>query len=195
MKRLIIIGAFALGCTPSVISTTSSTIVPNTHFAKIEIPTSNTNSDKRLKIKRVEPISISEKNFKCLAKNIYYEAGVEDWHGKIAVAQVTLQRRNLGKWGKTMCDVVYAKHQFSWTLDKKKAHVIPNGPLWEASKKAARDFLNGYRIRGLIADHYHTDYIKKPKWAKKMKKQTKIGRHIFYTAYDHSRRTDAMNAK
>jgi hypothetical protein len=39
MKQLIIIGAFALGCTPSDISTTASTIVPNTHFAKIEIPT------------------------------------------------------------------------------------------------------------------------------------------------------------
>ena len=182
MKQLIIIGAFALGCIPNIISTTSSTITPNTHFAKIEGSTPNIHSDKKLKVKQVNPISITEKNFKCLAKNIYYEAGAEDWHGKIAVAQVTLQRRNLGKWGKTMCDVVYAKSQFSWTLDKKKAHVIPSGPLWEASKKAARDFLNGYRIKGLAADHYHADYIKKPKWAKTMKGEMKIGRHIFYTA-------------
>ena len=183
MKQLIIIGAFALGCTPSTISTTSAALVPNVHFAKIEnIPIDN-QSVERLNVKQVDPISITDKNFKCLAKNIYYEAGVEDWHGKIAVAQVTFQRRNLGKWGKTICDVVYAKNQFSWTLDKKKAHVIPSGPLWEASEKAARDFLAGYRIKDLAADHYHGDYIKEPKWAKKMKKQTKIGRHIFYAAY------------
>ena len=182
MKQLIIIGAFALGCTPSTISTTSATLVPNVHFAKIEnIP--DHQSVERLKVKQVDPISITDKNFKCLAKNIYYEAGAEDWHGKIAVAQVTFHRRNLGKWGKTMCDVVYAKNQFSWTLDKKKAHAIPSGPLWEASKKAAEDFLAGYRIKDLMADHYHGDYIKEPKWAKKMKKQTKIGRHIFYAAY------------
>ena len=183
MKQLIIIGAFALGGTPSIISTTSAALVPNVHFAKIQNESINHQSVERLKVKQVDPISITDKNFKCLAKNIYYEAGVEDWHGKIAVAQVTLQRKNLGKWGKTMCDVVYAKGQFSWTLDKKKAHVIPNGPLWEASEKAARDFLAGYRIKDLAADHYHGDYIKEPKWAKKMKKQTKIGRHIFYAAY------------
>lgn len=183
MKQLIIIGAFALGCTPSTISTTSATLVPNVHFAKIENIPIDHQSVERLNVKQVDPISITDKNFKCLAKNIYYEAGAEDWHGKIAVAQVTLQRRNLGKWGKTICDVVYAKNQFSWTLDKKKAHVIPDGPLWEASEKAARDFLAGYRIKDLAADHYHGDYIKKPKWAKKMKKQTKIGRHIFYAAY------------
>ena len=183
MKQLIIIGAFALGCTPSTISTTSATLVPNVHFAKIENIPIDHQSVERLNVKQVDPISITDKNFKCLAKNIYYEAGVEDWHGKIAVAQVTLQRRNLGKWGKTICDVVYTKNQFSWTLDKKKAHVIPSGPLWEASEKAARDFLAGYRIKDLAADHYHADYIKEPKWAKKMKKQTKIGRHIFYAAY------------
>jgi len=183
MKQLIIIGAFALGCTPSIISTASATIIPNVHFAKIQNESIDHQDVERHNVKQVDPISITDKNFKCLAKNIYYEAGVEDWHGKIAVAQVTLQRRNLGKWGKTICDVVYAKNQFSWTLDKKKAHVIPDGPLWEASEKAARDFLAGYRIKDLAADHYHTDYIKKPKWAKKMKKQTKIGRHIFYAAY------------
>ena len=183
MKQLIIIGAFALGCTPSTISTTSATLVPNVHFAKIQNESIDHQDVERPNVKQVDPISITDKNFKCLAKNIYYEAGVEDWHGKIAVAQVTLQRRNRGKWGKTICDVVYAKNQFSWTLDRKKAYVIPNGPLWEASEKAARDFLNGYRIKDLVADHYHTDYIKKPKWTKKMKKQTKIGRHIFYAAY------------
>ena len=182
MKRFIIIGAFALGCTPSTISTTSATLVPNVHFAKIENKSINHQNIEILEVKQVGPISITDKNFKCLAKNIYYEAGVEDWHGKIAVAQVTFHRRNLGKWGKTMCDVVYAKNQFSWTLDKKKARVIPSGPLWEASKKAARDFLAGYRIKDLAADHYHGDYIKKPKWTKTMKREIKIGRHIFYTA-------------
>lgn len=133
-----------------------------------------------LKVKKVEPIKISDKNFHCLAKNIYYEAGVENWEGKIAVAQVTYTRRQLGRWGTSMCDVIYAKSQFSWTKDKKKAWVTPSGDLWEASKQAAQDFIDGYRLKGLDADHYHADYIRTPDWARRMQRKAKIGRHIFY---------------
>jgi|GEM_PF-537489 len=177
MKLTILIGILALGSTPSTI--TEQKITPNVHYDKIAQHSLN-----NIKTETVRPLNITEKNFKCLAKNIYYEAGVENWHGKIAVAQVTLHRKLLGKWGKSMCDVVYAKNQFSWTLDKTKANTVPKGPLWEASKKAARDFVEGIRLREFFADHYHGDYITKPKWAKSMERHTKIGKHIFYVAYN-----------
>ena len=45
----------------------------------------------------------------CLAKNIYYEAGLETREGMIAVAQVTLNRTEDEKFPKTVCEVVNQK--------------------------------------------------------------------------------------
>lgn len=123
--------------------------------------------------------NISKKEFNCLVKNIYYEAGIEDYNGKIAVAQVTMNRLQSKKYGNSICSVVYAKHQFSWTLNKNNPK--PKGQLYTDSIKAAKDFLNGKRIKGIEqAYYYHADYITAPKWANSMQAVNKIGQHIFY---------------
>ena len=49
----------------------------------------------------------------CLAKNIYYEAGLESREGMIAVAQVTLNRTEDEKFPKTVCGVVNQKTEIS----------------------------------------------------------------------------------
>lgn len=126
---------------------------------------------------------ISEKEFDCIARNIYYEAGVEDRVGKIAVAQVTYNRLKEKHWGDSYCKVIYAKNQFSWTRDKSKRHAKPDGPLWNQSVQATKDFLHGVRVIGLgNAQYYHADYISQPHWAKKFSMVDKIGTHIFYVA-------------
>lgn len=137
------------------------------------------------KVVDVSPVQrISDKEVDCLARNIFYEAGIEPYQGKIAVAQVTINRVGMRKRWDSICKVVYAKAQFSWTLDPKKKYTKPKGPLWEASQKAAHDFLQGNELKALQdSDHYHADYVK-PKWAKKMVKVKKIGRHIFYKQKD-----------
>jgi spore germination cell wall hydrolase CwlJ-like protein len=58
----------------------------------------------------------------CLARNIYHEAGYEPFEGKVAVAQVTINRAESGKFPSDICQVVYQKNivyekvlcQFSW---------------------------------------------------------------------------------
>ena len=126
-------------------------------------------------------LTISEEEKKCLAKNIFFEAGVEPAEGKIAVAQVTINRLESGRWGDNVCSVVYARKQFSWTLDKKKVNEKPSGPLWKESMIALEKFIQGYRIVGLEnSRHYHANYIKKPYWAKKKRTVETIGQHIFY---------------
>ena len=58
----------------------------------------------------------------CLTQNIYWEAASEPFEGKVAVAQVTLNRVESGKFANTVCGVVYQKNvfyervvcQFSW---------------------------------------------------------------------------------
>ena len=131
--------------------------------------------------KTKDQMQVSDQEFKCLAKNIYHEAGVESRAGKIAVAQVTLNRLKTERWGKNVCDVVYARAQFSWTLDKKKRKEQPKGKLWEESVEVAHEFVKGKRIQGVEKSHfYHTNYIRKPYWAVDMKVVKKVGQHIFY---------------
>ena len=128
------------------------------------------------------PIKYSAKEFDCMARNIYYEAGVEPHVGKIAVAQVTLNRVKSGYWGNNICKVVYAKDQFSWTKDKKRAWLQNKGAAWEASKQAASQVLSyGMRVKPLKkALFYHADYVS-PKWRDNNKRIAKVGQHIFYT--------------
>ena len=127
-------------------------------------------------------ISLSKPEFECLARNIYYEAGVEDVEGKLAVAQVTINRWRSKEWGKTVCQAVYYPNQFSWTSDRSKRWVRPHGPLWNESVKVARQFSQqGLRVKGVEdSHHYHADYIKTPKWALSMAVAEQIGQHVFY---------------
>jgi spore germination cell wall hydrolase CwlJ-like protein len=127
-----------------------------------------------------DPIPYSAKEFECLAKNIFFEAGVERGSGKWAVAQVTWNRAV--KTGKSICEVVYAKAQFSWTLFSKTRNAKPSGPNWVTSKRIAAYFLSGWRFTPVgKAVNYHAVYVK-PYWMNSHRFVTvaKIGQHIFY---------------
>ena len=127
-----------------------------------------------------EPMKLPNSELRCLAINIYHEAAKEPYPGLVAVGQVTLNRFQRGKWG-NICDTVYAKAQFSWTLDPKRLNAVPQGALWERSKKVARDVVRGLRVEGLEnATFYHADYIPGPKWLPEMKLRHFIGAHLFY---------------
>jgi spore germination cell wall hydrolase CwlJ-like protein len=137
--------------------------------------------EKIVLVKTRQQVAMSAKELDCLAKNIYHEAGVEDRAGKIAVAQVTVNRLQEGKWGNNICKVVYSKAQFSWTLDKKKRTAQPKGELWTASVAVAKEFQAGIRVKGLEnSTHYHADYIRDPQWAKAKQVAKQVGQHIFY---------------
>ena len=58
----------------------------------------------------VVSIKTREQQLDCLAINIYREAGYEPFEGKVAVAQVTLNRVQAGVFGKDVCGVVYQKN-------------------------------------------------------------------------------------
>jgi len=120
----------------------------------------------------------------CLAKNIFHEAGVESEKGKLAVAQVTLNRVDAGRWGNSICEVVYAKAQFSWTLQKEKVKEKPKGPLWKASLAMARAVLEGQRDDTLsdALFYYNPDKVNRtPNWASEKYRIAKVDSHIFFT--------------
>ncbi len=131
-----------------------------------------TKTSTRIKLTKAEKL--------CLARNVFFEAGVESHEGKIAVAQVTYNRLKTKRWGDTVCDVIHAKSQFSWTLYPKLKNSTPNGELWDLSVKAVDDFKNGYRINKLEKSlNYHATYVN-PYWVDKRKKIVQIGTHVFY---------------
>ena len=127
-----------------------------------------------------ERVNYTNSDLDCLTRNIYYEAGVEDHRGKFAVAHVTINRLKTGYWGNTICKVVYAKSQFSWTLSKKLPR--PDSRLWAESEEVARLVLAGSRVRGLVKSlYYHAVYIKDPTWADPKSELGQIGNHVFYS--------------
>lgn len=132
-----------------------------------------------------EKVKYTKNDVECLTKNIYYEAGVEDHRGKFAVGNVTINRLKTGYWGNSICKVVYAKSQFSWTLAKKLPR--PNSKLWAESEEIARKVLAGHRVRGLTRSlYYHAIYIRDPKWVDTRHEAGQIGNHVFYNKAKNS---------
>lgn len=126
-------------------------------------------------------INYNQNDVECLARNIYWEAGVEPMTGKIAVGNVTINRVKTKYWGRRICDVVYSPDQFSWTKERRRGWISLKGPAWVESKAAAEAVLNGLKVKQLDkALFYHADYVQ-PNWRDKSKRVLKVGRHIFYT--------------
>ena len=127
------------------------------------------------------------KQLDCLARNIYNEAATEPFEGKVAVAQVTLNRVEDGRFGKDVCGVVYQKNviyekvicQFSWACMPSVRNRPVYGALYKESEEVAKKvLLENFRLPGLTeAKYYHAVYVN-PKWGKP--KITQIGNHIFY---------------
>jgi spore germination cell wall hydrolase CwlJ-like protein len=138
---------------------------------------------------RPEITSLKEnlKQLDCLTRNIYWEAATEPVEGKIAVAQVTLNRVNDGRFGNTVCSVVHQKTrvaqrvvcQFSWVCENKhKVQPIAPAHYKESEDIAKKVLFENFRLPSLDdALFYHADYVN-PRWNKK--RIVKIGRHIFY---------------
>jgi spore germination cell wall hydrolase CwlJ-like protein len=131
--------------------------------------------------------AMRERQLGCLSKNIYYEAGSEPFEGKVAVAQVTLNRVNSGQFPNDVCKTIYQKNvfyekvvcQFSWACDRDSGARPPNNANFRESEEVAKKvLLEEFRLPALKeAMYYHADYIN-PGW--KREKITKIGHHIFY---------------
>jgi len=119
----------------------------------------------------------------CLAKNIYYEAGGEPYYGKLAVAQVTMNRVKSNQFPRTVCGVVYQKTkgvcQFSWVCQD---GLRPRyGKPWKDSLKIAENILINKRSYDVVgsAKYFHADYVD-PAWSETKRIVKQIGNHIFY---------------
>lgn len=127
---------------------------------------------------------------KCLTDNIYYESAFEPEEGRLAVAQVTMNRAHNKK--DNVCNVVYFKKvnpstgkkeaAFSWTLGSKWRAKGMNHRAYQVCAQMARAVLTkGLRsdIIGPNVIMYHANYIA-PRWKDDHLMVAQIGAHIFY---------------
>ena len=137
----------------------------------------------------------------CLAQNIYFEAANQPEAGRIAVANVTLNRVADAQFPGTICGVVYDAKlrenwlgqkvpilhqcQFSWYCDG-NSDEVQNLKSFEKTQKIANLAMLQYsklKSEGLDytegARFYHTYQIS-PRWSKTFPVVGRIGDHIFY---------------
>ena len=131
----------------------------------------------------------------CLSINIYFEEGNQPLAGKVAVAQVVLNRMEHSSYPSDVCGVVYdAKYrenwkgnmvpirnqcQFSWFCDGKSDEPLDTDTFYE-SYIVAQDVLMGkYPDITEGATHYHNLWVE-PYWADTLNETVQITHHIFY---------------
>ena len=128
----------------------------------------------------------AEREQRCLAEAVYFEARGESEEGQAAVAQVVLNRAKSGLYPASICGVVYQNRhrymgcQFSFACEGRSLRVA-DGASWQTASRVARAVVEGRTYLAEVggATHYHADYVR-PSWSRRLTRMDAIGRHIFY---------------
>jgi len=137
---------------------------------------------------------VNSEELECMSKNIYFEAAMESTAGKLAVAQVTMNRVRSTHYPNTVCKVITQgihykngfpvkdRCQFSWYCDGKLDEPQTTSSMWRASQEIAKYVLTTPDLKDITdgATHYHADYISSPRWASPRRRTVEIDTHIFY---------------
>jgi len=131
----------------------------------------------------------------CLAQNIYFEAANQPLAGRMAVAQVVMNRVADKKFPNSVCGVVYQarmftnwkgnelpirhKCQFSWYCDGKPDRTVDSKTWTNAINLAAHVILDNPKDITEGALYYHADWVH-PYWADQLERVLQIKNHIFY---------------
>lgn len=130
-----------------------------------------------------EAMSVSDSEVYLLACIIEWEAGWEPYEGKLAVANVVLNRVRSSRFRQnSITDVIYAPGQFTGVLDgsgnisERFAALLANGPSHQESYTAAGEALAGVNN---IGDYLFFISVKKANYAA-YSQYTVINNHCFY---------------
>lgn len=123
--------------------------------------------------------------YDCLTQAVYYEAGFERVQGRLAVAEVILNRVSDHRYPNSVCEVVFQGAtrttgcQFTFTCDGALGRK-PDPEKWEEARTiAAHVLMDLHERRTGSATHYHATYVD-PIWNAGLVRTQKIGAHIFY---------------
>lgn len=110
----------------------------------------------------------------CLATAVWFESRGEVLEGQLAVAQAVVNRARSGRWGKNICAVITAPHQFSFNA----ANVKRSTATFTTALAVARIAVAGlWHDVAQGAHSFHAARLS-PGW--RLQRVAKIGNHIFY---------------
>jgi spore germination cell wall hydrolase CwlJ-like protein len=121
----------------------------------------------------------------CLATTVYLEARSEPLVGQLAVAEVAMRRRESGRWGKSVCNVVLAPGQFATTTTNKQFELrnpVAWNKAWHVAAGELEVWSQPHNRRSFVvpdADHFVLADSVSPAWIKGPPLAT-IGAHNFY---------------
>lgn len=107
-----------------------------------------------------DPIEVSEETEYLLATLVAMESEWEPYEGKLAVANVVINRLLSGRWGDSIEDVVYAKGQFYGANDGRVEQFQKKG-FHEDCYKAAKEALSGKNNIGDFIFFHSDDHVEK----------------------------------
>lgn len=126
-----------------------------------------------------------DRQARCLAQAVYFEARSESLEGQLAVAQVVLNRVADKRYPNTICAVVFQNEnrrhrcQFSFACDGRSDTPF-EARAWDVAQRIGYVALEGLwqDVTG-DATHYHASYSK-PYWRTHMIATAHYGHHMFY---------------
>ncbi|HKL77709.1 MAG TPA: cell wall hydrolase [Gammaproteobacteria bacterium] len=134
------------------------------------------------------PFRLSEREARCLARTVFFEARGEPALGGMSVALVALHRMQKRAYPSDACNVIHQVAAFSWYSDGKSDdpddYPGPADQRAWANAQRVVDVLRTSRIQDPTggADHYHAVYVS-PDWANHFPRTARIGDHLFYRGH------------
>jgi len=114
----------------------------------------------------------------CYAAAVYHESNTQSLQEKLGVLNVVRNRLKSGRWGNTVCSVVYSNGQFIGVTDQ--SHDDVDTKTFLETELFVLDAIVFNKYANPVADalYFHDDSIKTMAgWGKK---KVKIGRMVFY---------------
>jgi spore germination cell wall hydrolase CwlJ-like protein len=139
---------------------------------------------KETEIKRQDSVSYSQEELRLLACLVHSEAGTQSYEGKLAVANVVLNRVKSSKYGGSIKSVIYQPGQFSVAKSGSLAKQLSNYDNYSSrsqqlSIKAAKAALEGSNNIGSRL-YFHSYKAAVRKGYDKKKTSVKLGDHLFW---------------
>lgn len=131
----------------------------------------------------LEGAGVDRNEFLCMATNIYFEARGSTLNDQRAVAHVTLNRTKHHRWRGSVCDVVWERQQFSWTITAHQPrNRVKTARSWLTAQRIAYEVMSG-EVSDITnqATNYYNPSVVNPPWARMAVRTTNIGAHRYMT--------------
>jgi spore germination cell wall hydrolase CwlJ-like protein len=116
----------------------------------------------------------------CLTEAIYREAGSEPMRGRMAVAQVIVNRTQSGTFPGSVCGVVHQRGQFSFPKGLGPKRGPGEAKLWTEAQSIASLALRGMLAKVSSRSLYFTSAAARMPFGPRIRLIEVIGRHAFY---------------